>query len=68
MSEIEVCAECGTQVTTRNVDVTSLADTSRVYEEIAYNCPNRDCENNNTRNHTFSWAVSKAEYDATHPA
>jgi hypothetical protein len=66
--ENEVCEQCGTPVTYRKVDVTSMADVTRQYTNVADRCPNRNCLNNDPRNHTFNWAVSAEEYSAEHPA
>jgi hypothetical protein len=52
---MEVCAECGSTLDYRNVDVTTMTDSSRVYEKMAWRCSNPSCENHNPAYHTFEW-------------
>jgi hypothetical protein len=52
---IEVCSDCGSKVSYRNVDVTTMADSSRQYMKVAHRCANAKCPNSDPRNHTMEW-------------
>lgn len=51
----EVCADCGSGVTYRRVDVTSVESESKEYVTVPYVCKNSECPNSVKRNQGLVW-------------
>lgn len=52
---VDVCAECGSKVSYRSVNVSTAEDEAPVFQKVPNSCTNTKCINVNPRHHDFDW-------------